>query len=195
MWTVFQISHRAPSIPRSPLNGRRDIHPNISFTGARARDREKGAEIVSYFRSPIEINEGTNSRVFQSHSKIVRSESRWGVTEATDGFLDPMGRCRGSFTVLCPLTGSRIEIPITRMIDAGLRGEKIVDDSATVSNIDVSFTWSNATGGPFVAPIAFSWIICRIRDCRRGRRENFISGGCSFFLFRNTTAMNQRANT
>lgn len=70
------------------------------------------------------------------------------MTEATDGFLDPDGRCRGSFTVLCPLTGSRIEIPITRMIDAGLRGQKIVDDSATVSNIDVSFTSSSATGGP-----------------------------------------------
>lgn len=27
-------------------------------------------------------------------------------------------------------------------------GQKIVDDSATVSNIDVSFTSSNETGGP-----------------------------------------------
>lgn len=33
------------------------------------------------------------------------------------------------------------------MIDAVLHEQKIVDDSATVSNIDVSFTSSNAMGG------------------------------------------------
>lgn len=145
---------------REALNDH-SIFIQISVSRAHESKIEKGAGIMSYFRSPIEIIGGTNSRVFQSHSKIVHSESRWGVTEATDGFLDPHGRCRGSFTVLCPLTGSRIEIPITRMIDAGLRGQKIVDDSATVSNIDVSFTSSDATGGP-------SW--------HRSRSRGFFAG-------------------
>lgn len=135
------------SIPRSSQHPS-DIHPNISFTGARVWDwdRRRNRELFSI------------SYQNQWGNKLARVP----VTFEDRSFWKPMRRdggdrwiprspwlmLRGSFTVLCPLTGSRIEIPITRMIDAGLRGQKIVDDSATVSNIDVSFTSSNATDGP-----------------------------------------------
>ena len=103
---------------------------------------------------------------------------------------------RGSFTVLSPLTGSRIEIPITRMIDVGLPGQKIVDDSATVSNIDVSFTYFvECNGWPFLASIVFSWILRRIRDCQRRPPPpcgGNLPKGCSF---RKTTTIKQCTNT
>lgn len=129
--------YRYVSIPRSSQPS------DISFTGARVRDR-KGLRNRELFSIAYRNQWG---------NKLARVP----VTFEDRSFWKPMRRDggdrwiprspwpipRGSFTVLCPLTGSRIEIPITWMIDAGLRGQKIVDDSATVSNIDVSFTSSH----------------------------------------------------
>lgn len=71
------------------------IYPNINFMG---RVRNIGLE--DYFRPPIESIRDKLSRSFRSHSKIVHFQSRWGVTETTERFLDTRGRCQASFTLL-----------------------------------------------------------------------------------------------
>lgn len=108
--------------------------------------RIRNSGLGDYFRPPIESIRDELASVPVTFGDRSFSKSMRRDGETTERFLDTRGRCQASFTH-CLLTGSRIEIPITRMIDAVLHEQKIVDDSATVSNIDVSFTSSNAMGG------------------------------------------------
>jgi len=172
-----------------------NIHPifiRISLSRAHESEIEKGAGIMSYFRSPIEINGGTNSRVFQSHSE---DRSFWKPMRRDGGDRwIPRSPWPMPMLVYYPLSSDRFQDRDTDNTDDRCRTARTENRRWQCDGVEHRrlIYLVECNGRPFVASIAFSWILRRIRDCRNGRREKSVSEGC---FFRETTTIKQHTNT